>query len=251
MANKKIARRKNRKHKKKLIKRVDFVDPNYELQDVIDTVNFDEVDDIVELSEISDELDGIDAKTVRERLIELAQAKAGVNYENWGPALSSKEKEELVKWFAAPKVLRDTVFTTDDQQFEFGRKFFIKKSRAARQRRFDAILSDIFSSIKEKLDKLEIVQDIMHCEIAKINDAPNTVIVNLHDYYITFGAEGTEMGDGEGVYDYIDGTAGTTFENGGLRGKTSMVLENYNGSPQTMAELCDRVMGKIRTGKFS
>lgn len=243
-----LVKRKNRKNRKRQRPIQKELDPNYELQEVVDTVNFDEVNDMVEIHLNHESFDGIDFKTVRGKMIELVYAEAGNNLENWD-SLTDEKQNIAVEWFTVPKSIRETVFESDEVEFEFGNKFYHKKSVKARTKRWNAIVGDIFSSIVSKTDKIEIIQDVLYATVPKINDVANTIVVNLFDYYVEFGMEGTEQGDGEAIYNYLDSTVGTSFELTGLRSKT-FALNNYNGQPQTMATLCDRVMTKIRDGEY-
>jgi len=245
---KKLVKRKNIKNRKRQKPVQKELDPNFELQETIDSENFEEVTNIVEIHENHEAFNNIDFKIVREKIIELVYAKAGSNLENWN-LLTSAEKDIAAEWFTIPKSVRETIFESDEVEFELGNKFFHKKSVKARTKRWNAIVADVFSSIVNKADKIEIIQDVLHANIPKINDVANSVTINLHDYYIEFGQEGTEKGDGEALYDYLDSTTGTSFELTGLRSKT-FALNNYNGQAQTMTILCDRIMSKIRDGEY-
>ena len=70
---KKLVKRKNIKNRKRQKPVQKELDPNFELQETVDSENFEEVTNIVEIHENHEAFNNIDFKIVREKIIELSK----------------------------------------------------------------------------------------------------------------------------------------------------------------------------------
>ncbi len=143
---------------------------------------------------------GADYKCIRKCIATIAAITG------WGN-LSTTEQQLVAQYFATVKSNRDEHYTTE-QQIELG-KAFHAYSVEARAHRVNQV-------------RLELYNRLLPAEIATIM----VNIGNLDNYYVFNGHEGTESGDPEGLYDFLDATVGTSYELTGVRAMT-LTPEGY------------------------
>lgn len=141
--------------------------------------------------------------------------------------LTTPAKEIASLYFVASKTERDQVYSTAIQ-LENGKEFHLRAvySRTFRIKTFMSVLCNYLL----KADKDDAVDEMTSN--------------NLLYSYIDFGIEGTVEGDPEGLFDYIDARAGTTWASGGaspgLRGK------EYVPIGITIEQLADKCLNKLK-----
>lgn len=141
--------------------------------------------------------------------------------------LPEEHKEVASKNFVVERADRDTIHTLE-QQIEFGIEFH-KKSIACRKERQIRMMAELYN----KLSKSEYEEVITTMEEN-----------SLPQYYVDFGREGTEVGDEEGLYDYLQATSGTKFQETGLAAK------NYSPVGTTMSGLVCDCMNIVKSGNY-
>lgn len=145
-----------------------------------------------------------DYKYVRKQMFALAWAKMMGDPANWN-LLTDSEREISARWFLVPKELRDTVYTTEEQMPMADA--FDTNSGLSRAARFKKAKYEIYNRLT--LAQANVIMD-------EIEHSLSTVTPNLRENYIEYGREGLSEGDPEGLFDYMLGTAGTSFEGHGL-----------------------------------
>lgn len=139
--------------------------------------------------------------------------------------LSEEEKKIAVKNFVVGKNDRDTVYTLAEQ-IEYG-KIFHKKSTEAREQRFFKGIVELYNRLTYEQIQI-LVEETQH----------------LVFKYINYGIEGTDVGDVEGLWDYIQAKTGTSFETTGLPTK------NWTPIGCTMQELVQKLMNILLYGNI-
>ncbi len=193
-----------------LYKAEDTVSPGY--QDISSITNW----------YIYGEKTGADYKNIRKAIQILA---ATITWAN----LTLEEKKICSIMFAVAKVYRDDVHTFDEQ-ISYGTVFH-HKSVESRQLRANRAIAEIFSRL-EPSEYNVILDDIMGAD-------------PLFSTYINFGREGTEEGDVDGAFDYMNGRANTKY--------TGKGLVNYSFVPQglnNMDDLAALLMNILKHGKY-
>lgn len=122
--------------------------------------------------------------------------------------LSIAEKTIASIWFVVVKSQRDEVHTLEEQKAN-GRTHH-EKSRQNRYDRHTAALMDVYNRL-EKADAQSVLK--------RLEDS------NLLHLYIEYGIEGTASGDIEGIMDYVNSVAGTSFALNGLIEETYIPVE--------------------------
>jgi len=115
-------------------------------------------------------------------------------------ALSTAEKIIVCNYFIATVAERDTIYTTE-QQVGLG-QLFARDSVGARTLRASKATSEIFNRLTAA-EAQTILDD-------------TTGNPDLFVTYVNFGREGTVEGDNEGLFDYLEGRAGTTWATTGF-----------------------------------
>lgn len=162
----------------------------------------------------------IDYRCFRARLIEHVTQAGGFNN------LSQQEKTIVAKEFCASKEDRDTVFTVEEQ-VQNGKRFHSMSVEARKKRRVSAEAL-VYNRINAPVEQVDLINDV----------------AQLLNIYVEFGIEGTETGDPEGILDYVDGTAGTVFENGGFPQKS------YTIEGMTSAEFGEKIKTILKDGPY-
>lgn len=120
-------------------------------------------------------------------------------------ALDDADKRTCAEHFAVGTAERNSVYTIEEQII-FGKEFH-RKSTECREERLKRCVTECYNRLK-KNEADEIIDDLT----AKAS--PDLILA-----YINFGREGTDSGDPEGIYDYVQAKAGTQFEADGLARK--------------------------------
>ena len=150
---------------------------------------FTEATTITNVIRYAGKVGGYDYKAIRSKVQVLAATTGFTN-------LSTPEKELTSQWFAVITADRDTIYTTEEQIL-YG-KIFHQSSTACREDRIDRAISEIYNRLAtSEID--ELIDDVS----------------DLNRQYIESGREGTDEGDPEGLFDYIEGRATTTYASGG------------------------------------
>lgn len=134
-------------------------------------------------------LDNKDYKQLRSELIDYVVLHSGI--------LPTDELQEASMHFCLPKEVRD-MFYTIDEQIEFGLEFH-KNSTNARQLRANKVMVELYNHI-DLADAFEVGQSVL----------------SATNQYVTYGLEGTLVGDPEGISDYFLCTSGTSYESTGF-----------------------------------
>lgn len=163
---------------------------------------------------------GKDYKFVRYQIMIIA---ATIGWSN----LTASEKEIAVKWFAVGKTERDEILTLDEQITQG--YIHHRKSVESRKNRAEAVMVELYN----RLTWLEVT--------SIINDIESSGLLNA---YINFGKEGTLSGDPEGIYDYLNAEANTSFANTGLLAK------NYTPTGITLPDLVTKIMDILKNGNY-
>lgn len=169
---------------------------------------------------VEDDLEGHDDyKKLRHNLIVKVTTIGFANLCDRGKIIASAN-------FAVSRADRDTVHTLEEQ-IENGLIFHIN-SVEARERRRRHMMMEFYNRL----------QPAQVAEIIAIG-------YPLSNTYVDTGIEGTESGDPEGMYDYLEATVGTTWENTGL------AAQDWVPEGMTLAELVTRVMDIMKNGNYS
>jgi len=174
-----------------------------------------------------------DYKAGRALIKEKVIAIAGADFADWD-SLSQAEKEIASELFIVPKVKRDTVHSLDEQ-IANGINFH-KKSTECRQDRMFIAMSEIYNRVDD---------NSCCCEICDDMSEPMSGTGDLKHLFTEAGREGTEEGDSEGMFDYIEGRVGTVFEGVGFKDKDFTVIGMAN-----MEELSDKLIDIMKHGKY-
>ena len=140
--------------------------------------------------------------------------------------LSVDEKKIASSHFAVSKTDRDTVHTIDEQ-ISNG-ILFHKESTKARSDRRNAAEGEVYNRIQDGLEQADLMNDV----------------TAMLDTYVNFGIEGTLEGDIEGLFDYLESRAGTSFETTGLLSKS------YTVEGMTVAQLSAKLMDIFKNGNY-
>lgn len=165
-----------------------------------------------------------DYKYIRNEIMVAVWTKILNNINKWN-LLTQVEKEIASEWFTVPKVLRDTIHSFN-QQIENG-KIFDKESTACRINRYNDVRVELFNRLSWE-NAMELLGE---CKL----------LVESYQQ----GKEGTEEGDGEGLFDYIESRPGTSHENSGLLQKQYQVV-GFN----TMEEFSIKLMDILKKGNY-
>lgn len=111
----------------------------------------------------------------------------------------------------------------------YGELFHIN-SVESRMKRISRAMSEARTRIQQS-DVQELIDDLESS--------------NLLDTYITFGREGTIEGDPEGLFDWVESRAGTSFDGIGMSSK-SYTVEGYSD----MSDFTVYIMDIIKTGNY-
>ena len=168
-----------------------------------------------------------DYKFVRNEILNLVWGKMLGDPSNWNN-LNLEEKKIASEFFVVPKILRDTVYTTDEQ-IPMAENFDIN-SIESRKIRFNKAKYQIYNRLTTEQ------ANIILNEVEKDN---------LSNLYIQYGREGTIEGDPEGFFDYILSRTGTSYENNGFI--------NHDYSPigfNNMLELANFIIDIVKNGNY-
>ena len=166
-----------------------------------------------------------DYKFIRYEIMVIAAVTGWAN-------LTTEEKTLAAKYFAVGKTERDEIYTLD-QQIDIGMLHHIN-SVESRNIRLAKVQMHLFN----RLGKADIA--IMSADVE-----------GLTDHYLTEGVEGTLEGDGEGIFDYVDGTARSNHKwdglgaDIGLRDKT-FVVEGF----ANCSLFADMLMDILKNGNY-
>jgi len=141
--------------------------------------------------------------------------------------LNPREKKLASEHFAVAKADRDTVHTMEEQ-VTFGTKFHIHSIESRDNRRLSAV-GEVYNRLTSGTDQMDLMADVS----------------GLLEQYVKYGIEGTLEGDIEGLFDYIEGRTGTTWETTGLPSKTGYTIEGM-----TLTQLKDRLMDILANGNY-
>jgi len=163
---------------------------------------------------------GKDYKFIRKEIAIIAATTGWTN-------LTLAEKTTVVDWFAIGKTERDEIYTTAQQITLAGD--FHKQSTQSRKSRSETVMLIIYNYFA--WSEVESIVNVIELD-------------NLLDKYVNYGVEGTTEGDGEGLFDYFEATAGTSFSSSGL------AATSYVPVTGTLAELITTVMSILRGGEY-
>lgn len=142
--------------------------------------------------------------------------------------LSLRDKKIASKWFAVTKADRDTVHTLEEQ-IAYGKDFHLSSVKA-RRARLTAV-------------KMEIYNRLTYSQVNDIMVASNFEVTGTN--YVELGREGTEEGNAEGLFDYIEARLGTLWELTGLKVQAYIPLGMAN-----CTELSTRLMDILKNGNY-
>ena len=179
-------------------------------QDVTSIENWDQFNHVIRK----------DYKFLRQQIKILVQNTGWTN-------LTQLEKQIAVKYFVVSKQRRDQRYTMKEQII-LGLVWH-KESVKARQIRFDYAAMEIWN----RLTRTEARTIVNQIEA----DA-------LSNKYIQFGTEGIQKGDPEGLFDYIESSVGTSYENAGL------LQTRYTPVGMTLVELSVRLIDILEHGNY-
>jgi hypothetical protein len=165
--------------------------------------------------------EGCCTKDYKKQRAELQNYVLTTGFEN----LPQEEKEIASAHFVVEKADRDTVHSLDTQ-IQHGLKFH-KRSVCSRRRREQRCVVELYN----RLDKADVDEIISETS-------------SLIDNYVYRGREGTEVGDPEGIYDYMQAVSGTSFESTGLAAKNLVPYE------MTLSGLVIKVMDILKNGNY-
>jgi hypothetical protein len=158
---------------------------------------------------------GRDWKFIRNEIKLLMFSIAGstlTNYLN----LNDNEKRIVAELFLVPKSLRIAYFT-DEEDYEISIKYNTNSIKS-RNDRYTSALSKFYLSLL-RTDVNLIIKDLQSL-------VDSNVYTNLIDNYIYYGIDGTRFDTDTGIFDYIESTVGTVYENTGLASRiTNMTTE--------------------------
>jgi hypothetical protein len=152
---------------------------------------------------------------------ELAAYVASAGFDN----IPVNEQKVASEHFVVAKADRDKVHSMEDQ-VRNGMAFH-KKSVKARSARLDAAEAELYNRLVPA-DASVVIDEV----------------VALADKYEKFGREGTLEGDPEGLFDYIEARAGTSYDTTGLAAKS------FTPVGMTLAELVTKIMDILKNGKY-
>lgn len=137
----------------------------------------------------------IDRRSYRSGLIRVEELAAGFSN------LTQAEQEELSRKFATNSVNIATTITDIWERIANGLTDFHEPMVESRTDRFRWCASAISNTVLKTASSVVI----------------GTMITNgFVSLYVDFGVEGTSEGDGVALFDYVNSTIGTPFENNGL-----------------------------------
>lgn len=193
----------------------DTLDAGYE--DISSVENWDKYHDLFAL----------DYKFVRDIIGGLVLTETN-NLADWNTYDAAKQ-EIAARWFVVPEAQREDVYTIE-QQIGLG-QIFNKCSVEARTLRVSKATSEIYNRLSGSEAQV-IINDVTGSD-------------NLFVTYVNFGREGSEEGDGEGLFDYMEGRTGTTWESTGF--------DSYSYTPigyTDMATLSIDLMKILKDGEY-
>lgn len=159
-----------------------------------------------------------------------AEIKALVDSIGWG-SLTDPQKEIASEYHTVGQSDRDSVHTIDEQ-IAHGLVFHSESVRSRIKRRNYA--TTLLKNYLDKADNDEVIDDMRDSK--------------LLSRYTDFGREGTVEGDPEGLFDYIDARAGTTWASGG--GSPGLRAKGFTPTHSlTMDQLADKVLDKLKNDK--
>lgn len=163
---------------------------------------------------------GCDYKLIRTEISKLEQFQVWAN-------LTTAEKAVCARLFVVDKSKRDEIYTTV-QQIQLG-LLFHKYSVECRTTRFAYASMEVYNRLAPS-EAATVVSEI------EADGLPTK--------YIQFGHEGTEVGDPEGLFDYLQSVVGTGYATTGLSSKA------YVPDGMTLPQLVDRIMDILRDGDY-
>jgi hypothetical protein len=161
---------------------------------------------------------GKDYKIVRWEMILQVVIKGWTN-------LSVPEKTIASTWFAVEKAQRDEVHTLDEQ-IANGMAHH-ENSRKVRYDRHTIALMEVLN----RLSKVDSQDMLLALESN-----------NLLRLYVEYGIEGVSRGDTEGIVDFLNSEAGTSYASNGL------IEKAYTPVSGTLTELKDKILDIIING---
>lgn len=167
---------------------------------------------------------GIDFKKAR---AEIAVLVATTGFSN----LSTDEKEIASKWFTVSKTDRDTVHSQAEQEAN-GLEYHCR-SMSCRNDRITLAETLVYSRLSPA-DAGEVIGDLRAEQVV--------------DEYIRHGLEGTESGDPEALYDYVEGTTGTKYASGGAL--PGLAHKGFTPDSGTLADLVTDIMSALKNGSI-
>ena len=156
-------------------------------------------------------------RTLRRKLINYTIANSSI--------MTPEQLKEAASNFAVPVEVRN-MFLSADEQVKLGEIFNFLACQD-RQCRIDRITSFLMNYLTYA-QVLELAVDIKNYG-------------DLVSQYILYGSEGTTEGDPPALFDYIESTPGTPYENTGVASKNFIPQHEI-----TLAQLIQKVMGVLR-----
>jgi hypothetical protein len=176
---------------------------------------------------------GKDWKFIRNEIKTLMFSKAGSSLENYSN-LNTNEKIIVAELFLVPEALR-TPFFTSKQDYENSIRYNINSIKS-RNNRYTSALSLFYLNLL-KSDVNNIIKDLQSA-------VTTNVYANLIDNYIYYGIDGTRFDTDPGIFDYLESTVGTMYENEGLSSRiTNMTAEQKQ-------EFIDSVLDIMEFGNY-
>lgn len=177
---------------------------------------------------------GRDYKFVRTELMTAVWTKMQMNPANW-VLLDNEEKLAAVKMFVVPAELRNTIMTLE-RQIIYSKQWGLNSIKC-REERFNDAIFEVYNRVS--LENANIIG-------FQLKNSVSTTNKDLKTSYIEQGVEGTLVGDPEGIFDYLNNTIGTSFENAGFRSFDWLPI-GYNN----MTELSLTLLNILQNGKYS
>ena len=191
-----------------------------------------DINDSITLSKYGELADRKDYKYVRARIQDLYDPEQWDSYTN-------SQKKVFISWFVEQDSARQMEFFTPTELMEMGIEFHIKSTQS-REIRMNYTVGLVFSRL-EWGDANDVIDDM-----DKVYEKANgdKYCWNLWRKYLKNGREGTEEGDPEGLFDYIEAREGTRWNGNGL------IKKSYKPKYGTLTDLSIGLIQILKYGNY-
>lgn len=175
---------------------------------------------------------------LRDRILQL------VNTITWS-SLNDAEKDIVISFNLRETAVDDATYNTNKITYLMGKGNSLEESKIILLKSYAEFHIKEVVACKKRSDSEKMYEII--AKYLQLSDAGDLIKIThkLFDLYKTQAIRGTEDGNaGEGLFNFLESTVGTSYENSGLE------EQGYTLNSGTYTEFITELMGVLREGKY-